>query len=46
MEDVKLRLQRIKQEAALIKDHSEKLENVKESVLKEELEVLAADPEV
>lgn len=45
-EEVELRLQRIKQEAALIEEHSEKLENQKESVLKEEAETSAADPEV
>lgn len=45
-EEVELRLQRIKQEAALIEEHSEKLENQKESVLKEEAEISAADPEV
>ncbi|XP_075895700.1 FIGNL1-interacting regulator of recombination and mitosis [Nelusetta ayraudi] len=44
-EEVELRLQRIKQEAALIEEHSEKLENQKESVLKEEVEITAADPE-
>lgn len=45
-EDVEPRLQRIKQEAVLVEEHSEKLENRNENDLKGEPEISAADPEV
>lgn len=41
-----MRLQRIKREAALIEEHSKKLESQKESVLKEESDISGAEPEV
>lgn len=46
-EEVELRLQRIKQEAALVENHSDKLENQEENVLKGESDIsFLADPEV
>lgn len=45
-EEVELRLKRLKQEAALVEEHSDKLEKWKENVLKGEPEICAADPEV
>lgn len=46
-QEAELRLQRIKREAALVEEHSDKLENRRENVnLKGESEISAADPEV
>lgn len=46
-QEAELRLQRIKQEAALVEEHSDKLENRRENVvLKGESEISAAGPEV
>lgn len=45
-EEVELRLHRIKREAALVENHSDKLENREENVLKGESDISAADSEV